>query len=135
LRLLGFDTVYERDLDDAGIARAREEHRVVLTRDRGLLKRKAVTHAHAVRAVNTDQQLLEVIDALDLRGSIAPFSRCLKCNGRVIPVERASVEARLPTYTRMEYDRFLLCSECESIYWPGAHFERLRALVDSVARD
>lgn len=134
LRLLGFDTVYERDLDDAAIAsRSREERRIVLTRDRGLLKRKEVTHGHAVRSMNADRQLIEIVEAFDLRERVAPFTRCLKCNGRVKTVERESVEERLPKYTRIEYDRFLRCEQCEAIYWPGAHFERLGALVESIS--
>ena len=133
LRLLGFDTVYERDLDDAAIAlRARDERRIVLTRDRGLLKRNAVTHAHAVRSMDPDGQLLEVVEAFDLRSRIAPFTRCLKCSGTVREVDKAEVEPQLPKHTRREYDRFLRCETCASIYWPGAHFARLRALVDSV---
>ena len=107
----------------------------MLTRDRGLLKRRAVTHGHFVRKVKADGQLLEVIDAFDLRGRLAPFSRCLECNGPVRPVARGLVEERLPLYTRMEYDRFLRCEGCEKVYWPGAHFARLQALVDSVSAE
>ena len=133
LRLLGFDTVYERELDDAAIAsRSRDERRIVLTRDRGLLKRSAVTHGHAVRSMNADAQLLEVVEAFDLRERTAPFSRCLKCNGPVRSVERELVEHRLPKYTRLAYGHFFRCEHCGSIYWPGAHFARLRSLVDSV---
>jgi uncharacterized protein with PIN domain len=67
-----------------------------------------------------------------LRGRLAPFSRCLKCNGPVHPVAREIVEHRLPKYTRIEYDRFFRCENCASLFWAGAHFERLRSLVDSV---
>lgn len=136
LRLLGLDTAYERELDDAGIAhRAEAEHRIVLTRDRGLLKRNAVTHGHAVRSMDPDAQLLEIVDAFDLRGRTAPFSRCLKCNGRVRPVSRELVLHRLPKYTRLAYDRFHRCDDCDAVYWAGAHFERLRALIDSVTSE
>jgi uncharacterized protein with PIN domain len=133
LRLLGFDTVYERDLDDAEIAsRSRGERRIVLTRDRGLLKRSAVARGYLVRAAKADLQLLEVIEAFDLRGEVAPFSRCLRCNGPVRPVERERVEDRLPHYTRLQYDRFRRCESCGNVYWAGAHFARLQSLVDSV---
>ena len=136
LRLLGFDTVYERDLDDADIVlRSQDEHRIVLTRDRGLLKRKAVTHGHAVRSVDPDAQLVEVVEAFDLRGRISPFSRCLKCNGPVSRVDRELVESRLPRYTRLTYERFHRCDHCGALYWEGAHFERLRSLIDSVGAE
>jgi uncharacterized protein len=134
LRLVGFDTVYERALDDAVIAaRSRDECRIVLTRDRGLLKRKSVVRGHFVRETNADAQLVEVIDAFDLRGQVAPFTRCLVCNGDVRPVERRLVEDRLPRYTAMEYERFRRCGGCDKLYWAGAHFARLESLVASVA--
>lgn len=135
LRLVGFDTVYERELDDAAIAeRARDEWRIVLTRDRGLLKRRIVTHGHAVRSTKADDQLVEVIDAFDLRRKVRPFTRCVKCNGEVVAVAKADVEARLPKWTRLEYERFCRCQVCDSLFWAGAHFSRLRVLVDSVSK-
>lgn len=135
MRLIGFDTVYERELADAEIAaRSCAERRIVLTRDRGLLKRRTVTHGHAVRSLDPDAQLLEIVEAFDLRDRIRPYSRCLRCNGAVRPVEREAVAHRLPKYTRLGYDRFHRCEACDAIYWAGAHFERLRALVTSVGR-
>jgi uncharacterized protein len=134
LRLLGFDTIYERELEDAGIASlSRDERRIVLTRDRGLLKRKSVTRGHLVRASKADVQLTEVIESFDLRKRIAPFTRCLACNGPVRPVERELVEGALPEYTRMAYERFRRCESCQKVYWAGAHFARLQSLVDAVA--
>ncbi len=133
LRLLGIDTLYERALDDEGIARkSREGRRIVLTRDRGLLKRKIVTHGYTVRSHHADAQLLEVVEAFDLRRRIASFTRCLQCNGAVRSVEKASVERLLPAHTRESYDRYLQCESCGSIYWSGAHYRRLAAIVASV---
>jgi hypothetical protein len=134
LRLLGLDTVYERKLDDAGIAaRAYAERRIVLTRDRGLLKRKIVTHGYAVRSHHADRQLLEVVEAFDLKSRIAPFTRCLQCNGALREVDKSSVESRLPRYTRESYDRYFQCAACGSVYWPGAHSRRLASIVESIA--
>jgi hypothetical protein len=134
LRLIGFDTVYERALDDEGIARrARDDRRIVLTRDRGLLKRKIVTHGYTVRSHHADAQLLEVVDAFDLRRRIAPFTRCLQCNGAVRSVEKSSVERSLPPFTRENYHRYRRCESCGSVYWAGAHSRRLAAIVASVS--
>src|SRR5262249_31383318 len=45
LRLLGFDTLYRNDAGDDELARISSgEGRILLTRDRGLLKRSQVTH-------------------------------------------------------------------------------------------
>jgi hypothetical protein len=77
LRLLGFDTIWERDLDDATIiAVAERERRIILTRDKGILKNGRVTHGYWLRSSDPDQQLQEVIEALDLAGSIRPYTRC-----------------------------------------------------------
>ncbi|HSF18367.1 MAG TPA: Mut7-C RNAse domain-containing protein [Vicinamibacteria bacterium] len=133
LRLLGFDTSYRNDLDDEEIAtRARSERRIVLTRDRGLLKRKTVTRGHWVRATNAGEQLHEVVRAFDLAKSVDPFTRCLVCNGRLQFVAKREVAELLPEETREHFDTFLRCVDCARLFWPGAHYSRLSALVESV---
>src|SRR5690606_17651684 len=82
LRLVGFDTVWERDLADEDIIRrALAERRIVLTRDRGLLKDGRVTHGYWLRNTDPRQQLGEVVRALDLAGRLQPYTRCMQCNG------------------------------------------------------
>ena len=67
LRLLGFDTCYRNDYDDdAIIGLARGESRIILTRDKGLLKHGAVTHGYWVRATVPRQQLAEIVRVFDL---------------------------------------------------------------------
>ena len=76
LRMLGFDTLYRNDYHDEQLARiSAEEHRILLTRDRGLLMRSAVTHGYCVREAAPRQQLAEVVQRFDLARSIAPFTR------------------------------------------------------------
>jgi len=133
LRLLGFDTAYGNDLEDSEIAgRAQREHRIVLTRDRGLLMRSAVTHGHWIREKKPRKQLVEVVEAFDLRSRIAPFTRCMKCNGTLSRVSKDAVRDELPPRTRQSYDDFLQCRACRQLYWPGTHFRRLEAIVTSV---
>ena len=51
LRMLGFDTLYQnRCADDCLAEVARNERRILLTRDVGLLKRGSVTHGYYLRA-------------------------------------------------------------------------------------
>lgn len=134
LRLLGFDTAYENDLLDSEIAeRARRERRIVLTRDRGLLMRRSVTHGHWVREKKPRKQLTEVVEAFDLSSRIEPFSRCMKCNGTLSQVSKETVQDRIPPKTRESHDAFLQCDACGQVYWPGAHFRRLEAIVASVS--
>ena len=67
LRMLGFDAAYDNQLDDGEIVDiAAREKRIVLTRDRKLLFRKAVTHGYWIRSDDVDTQLKEVLQRLDL---------------------------------------------------------------------
>ncbi len=130
LRLLGFDALYQNDYTDPEIvAIAAREGRIILTRDRGLLCRKAVTRGCRIRAQAPELQVREVLDRFDLYGQAAPFTRCTACNGRLDPVPKGEVSAALPPGTRRSHDAFFRCRACGKIYWEGAHFSRLNALV------
>lgn len=130
LRLLGFDALFPEDYDDANLARiSAEEQRIMLTRDRGLLKRSNVTHGYCLRSTNSRQQLVEVLRRYNLGDSIQPFSRCLRCNGRLLPVAKNAIQHLLEPGTRDHYEDFRQCQACGQVYWEGAHFERLQAFV------
>lgn len=130
LRLAGFDAVYQNDLDDAELARIAAGGRVLLTRDQGLLKRRAVQRGYWLRATSPRVQLAEVIRRFDLSDRVRPFSRCLRCNALVRPVPKADVVMELPPRTRQFYDEFFRCPGCDRIYWKGGHFDALRRLLD-----
>jgi uncharacterized protein with PIN domain len=134
LRLLGFDTLYRNDYDDEELARiAAEEGRILLTRDRGLLKRRQVTRGYCVRSTDSQEQLLETVRRFDLAGSLHPFTRCPHCNGRLAPVTKEEVQDRLPPHTREHYDDFRLCESCGQVYWQGAHHHKLAELIEQIA--
>lgn len=133
LRLLGFDTVYRNDLDDAELVRlAARGRRIILTRDVDLLKRKAVTRAHWLRARDPERQVEEVAAALQLQRQIQPFTRCLACNGRLASIERASARERVPPRVYRRFRTFIRCRRCGRIYWRGTHYQRLQRLVAKV---
>ncbi len=130
LRLLGFDTLYRNDFDDGEIARiSAGEQRILLTRDRGLLKRSVVTRGYCLRAVLPREQIREVVARFDLAQSAVPFRRCLACNALLQPVEKQAILERLPAGTREGCDEFHQCQGCGKIYWPGSHFARLQTIV------
>ena len=80
LRLLGFDVRYRNDYDDDELAQiASSEKRILLTRDRGLLKRSVVTHGYCLRNANPRRQLVEVARRFDLAKTARPFQRCVHC--------------------------------------------------------
>ncbi|MDI5891644.1 Mut7-C RNAse domain-containing protein [Halomonas rhizosphaerae] len=131
LRLLGFDCHYRNDIGDAELAaRAEETQRVVLTRDRLLLKRKRIHLAHYVRADEPWKQVEEVCREFDLAKAFAPFTRCTHCNGRLAVVDKASVIDRLEPLTRQYVDDFLQCEACGQLYWHGSHVARMKERVE-----
>ena len=127
LRLLGFDAAYERSWEDAEIIdRALSERRIILTRDRGILKQKRVTHGYWLRHTDPEEQLDEVVEALDLGGQAHPFSRCLECNGRIRSISKEAVEGLVDVRIHQRFDRFRRCESCGRVYWEGSHFRRLQ---------
>jgi uncharacterized protein with PIN domain len=112
------------------VALSLREKRILLSRDRGLLKRRELTHAAAVRATEARRQLLEVVERFDLARSAAPFTRCLACNGKLAAVPKEEVESRIPAATRRHYDAFLTCASCHRVLWWGPHGRRLREIVE-----
>jgi uncharacterized protein with PIN domain len=72
----------------------------------------------------------EVIRQLDLQQRLAPFTRCVRCNGRLVAVTKDEVIDHLEPLTRRYYDDFSRCAECGRIYWPGSHHARLVGLVE-----
>jgi uncharacterized protein len=81
LRMLGFDTVWRNDFADEALARqSRDEQRILLTRDLGVLKRSEVLHGYFPRETDPSLQLIEVVRRFRLSGQMRPFTRCLACN-------------------------------------------------------
>lgn len=133
LRLLGFDTLYRNDLTDAELAELTvRERRILLTRDVGLLKRKAVVRGQWLRDRDPERQLAEVVGALQLRRAVRPFTRCMICNGRLAPLPREAAASIVPPRAHRRYRVFLQCRSCHRAYWRGTHFKRLQHLVAQV---
>jgi uncharacterized protein with PIN domain len=106
------------------------ERRILLTRDRGLLKRRSITHGLFVHSQHPEEQTLEVIRRLDLRQRLAPLTRCVRCNGELAVVPKDEVADQLEPMTLRYYDEFSRCPDCGRIYWAGSHYARLVSLVE-----
>ncbi|AMO25286.1 Mut7-C RNAse domain-containing protein [Ramlibacter solisilvae] len=131
LRMMGFDTLHDYSFADDEIERiAAAQNRVVLTRDRDLLKRRSITHGCYVHALRPQQQLREVFQRLDLMRSAKPFTLCPGCNAALQAVAKAQVEPLLPPQVRESYQQFSACAVCGRVFWEGEHWQRVRALVD-----
>jgi uncharacterized protein len=131
LRLLGFDTLYANDLDDDDLAvLSVAGPRWLLTRDRGLLMRRTVTHGYLVRSTDPATQAFEAVRRFRLQDRLAPYTRCARCNGVLEPVGKAAVEHLLEPATRAEHDTFSRCGTCGQVYWPGTHLTAIEAFVE-----
>src|SRR5262245_5003707 len=119
MRLLGLDTAYSNDLDDdALIELANQGRRVLLTKDRGLLRRRKLWLGAYVRGARADDQLADVLDRF--APPLAPWTRCVACNGTLAQVTKGGVEAELLPGTRRTYEEFCRCAGCGPMYWTGA---------------
>ncbi len=133
LRLVGVDAAYEREADDDDlIERANATRRVLLTQDRGLLRRRSLWRGAYVRGAQPDEQFADVLSRF--APPLAPWTRCSACNGPLAPAAKADVAALLKPGTRRTYETFARCGGCGRVYWRGAHGKRLQAAVDSAVR-
>jgi uncharacterized protein with PIN domain len=125
LRLLGYDTDYVNQRDDAELVRiARAENRVLLTRDRELAARRGV-QALLVESQVLDEQLAQVKMAFPLTPGIAS-ARCSVCNTHLVSVTREEVADQVPAYVLRRHHHFLHCPGCGRIYWRGSHWRNMQ---------
>ncbi len=133
LRMMGFDTLYRNDYDDEELAQvSHDETRILLTRDVGLLKRSLVIYGYYVRETDRRRQLAEITRRYRLLESAEPFKHCMKCNGLLEKVDKAAIQDQLPEGAATYYDEFHQCRSCKRVFWKGAHYQRMQALMDQV---
>jgi uncharacterized protein with PIN domain/sulfur carrier protein ThiS len=132
LRMLGFDTLYSNRYDDSSLSRiSRDQGRIILTRDRELLKRSMITHGYCLRSDQPMEQLLEVLKRFDLSKKVRPFSRCLRCNSVLEEIDAERAAASVPEYVARTYDRYKTCPDCGRIYWQGSHWEHMKRILET----
>jgi uncharacterized protein len=133
LRMSGFDCFYRNDLDDPEIISiAQEQERIVLTRDRGILRNKKVSHGHFVQSTEPKEQLKEIIEVFGLRDQFKPLSRCMVCNGNIGKVDKQQIESLLLPGTRKHFEEFFRCGQCSKIYWKGSHYDKMVSLLKNI---
>jgi uncharacterized protein len=133
LRLLGFDVLYRNDYHDKDIvAIATSQHRIILTRDRGLLKNKSVTHGYCPHSSDARGQLAEVMNRFDLYATIKPFTRCVMCNGSIGSVDKKDILGDLPLQVAQYYFEFSRCQQCGKIFWKGSHYSKMDKYIQNM---
>ncbi len=131
LRLAGFDSLYDNRWQDRTLSRlSRQEGRILLTRDRGLLMRAEVTHGYCLRSPHPPAQLAEVLARFDLQRRLSPFSLCLVCNQKLERLSRRRARERVPSPVARRYRRFRACPQCGRVYWRGSHWEHMQRYLE-----
>lgn len=134
LRILGYDTAFERRADDwALVRRARAEGRLLLTRDHELAARRGIS-ALLIESENLTSQLRQVVAVVgpSLEGA---FTRCPVCNEPLISLSRQAAGGRVPPHVHRTQQEFRLCPVCERVYWRGTHWERMKKALDLTLGD
>ena len=138
LRILGYDTLFDPGLNDHQLVRlARAEGRVLLTRDRGLARRRAITSI-LVQGVCLDEQIRQVLaestpgtGALGVEiGRLAP--RCPVCNDMLQAIDLETARALVPPYVAQTQRSFSQCPACRRVYWRGTHWQHMEEYLKAI---
>lgn len=128
LRLLGFDTAYESEIDDWDLVRQGSlEDRVLLTRDREIMKRWQVVRgkvkASLIGADRIDDQLAEAITRFGLKPGAQ--ARCPEDNSVLEALPREEAQGRVPPYVFETQHEYRACPVCGRVYWKATHWEKI----------
>lgn len=118
----GSDKVRVAEAVDCAIAqRAAAEGRILLSADRGVLKRSVVEHGMLVTDHDPCEQLRAVLQRFAVPRPFRPFSRCLRCNVPLQPVDKKDVLHLLQPKTIRYFNVFSYCPRCGGVFWKGSH--------------
>ncbi len=149
LRILGFDTLYFKIIDDNELIKiARQEQRIILTRDTHLVKRKGIGNYFLISSNDTLKQLKEVLRMVCSKHGAADIEegaycllpttyfspRCAKCNGELLSAGRESVVNDVPEHVFLNFNSFLKCKDCGKVYWGGSHKKIIDTKIHGVLK-
>lgn len=134
LRMLGYDTLYYRGEDtDQLIQWARDEGRVILTRNTKLVPKRPEDHILRITEDKPSLQLRELIQ----KGIISLdkerlFSRCLLCNVLLHEIPPEEAEGKVPDFIFYQQKAFSRCPQCLRIYWQGSHPDNMKRRLEEL---
>ena len=137
LRMMGFDSLFFSGEDDSQMVRqALVEDRILLTRDTGIMKRRVVTSgrlkAVLMESEEPEQQMRQIVSAIDIKSQSQPFTICLECNQPLIERNPSEVKDRVPPYVYKTQTKYMECPECHRIYWRGTHWKAMLNKLDGI---
>ena len=127
LRMLGFDVLDRRSMPlEEAIRRAIEEKRIWIRKSFATPSLQYGVRYFMFQTDDLERQLQEIDTEYHIRDHTHPFSRCLRCNEVIRPIELAVIQERIPQKVRKSQTRFYQCDACQRIYWPGSHLQRMQ---------
>jgi uncharacterized protein with PIN domain len=127
LRMAGCDAeAIDRDSSSRAIVqKSTGENRILLTRNKDLLKHRDLVYGRLIRSQDPDLQLREIINLYHLKNHLQPFTRCISCNGLLADIKKEDIIDRLLPLTKKYFNCFRICMDCSKIYWHGSHHEKM----------
>jgi uncharacterized protein with PIN domain len=134
LRMAGFDAMLDPSLDDDDLVEVTlDEERILLTKDKLLLKNQLLT-TQCMNILSNDplEQLKEVMLRFNLQASLQPLTRCLECNLVIVPIDKNKVKEKVPEPIFAQMKEFFTCENCRRIYWKGSHYDHMQEMIASL---
>ena len=133
LRMMGYDAKYSTAFDDDRLlVVAKEENRVLLTRDFALYQHATARgiNIYYVEGNTEAERLFELAGRFQIPLEInLAVSRCPKCNTNIISAPKKEIADKIQKNTLLHYDEFWRCPNCGAVYWQGAHWTKIRATL------
>lgn len=128
---MGYDAKYCNKIkDDELIKQAKDENRILLTRDRLLAKRFAVPCV-LIKLEDIESQLSYVIKRFGLNTKNI-FTRCPACNGELEEIEKEKAYNNVSPFVFLKYNNFSICKSCGKYYWKGNHWEKIKESLNNL---
>lgn len=133
LKILGFDVVYfSRAEDHDLLSIARKEGRLLLTRDHRLRDRARDIRVLLIASEKWPDQLRQVVEELQLKDLIRPYSRCLDCNVELKALSKRRVKNLVSPFVYERATSFAICPACGRVYWEGTHLADMERKIGEV---
>ncbi|MEN8302764.1 MAG: Mut7-C RNAse domain-containing protein [Campylobacterota bacterium] len=131
LRVMGFDTLFFSTIDDNDLIElAKEQGRIILTRDR-LLHERDKAPTFYLGSIDNLEQLQELQAEYSIK-EYSLLSRCIVCNTRLQSIEKSKIEEKIPPKVKKYFTEFEICSKCERVYWRGDHYKRMMLTINAI---
>jgi len=130
LRIMGYDALLFTEEDDGRMVKlALAQDRVILTKDRQIMRRRLVTSGRLKAVLIEDddpkEQLRQIVKALNLDYQFRPFSICLECNQNLVERDKEKVRDLVPPHVFKTQDLYMECPSCHRVYWRGTHWQAM----------